>query len=116
MRDEHANLHLIDGRSFARGRSVPKGVEIEPVVRRKSRVVLQAINITLRPAMDFLRALITRQRDLLGKLLEKNFVTIPAAVDTEKQNDRAMHDPGEQDRPGWKCRGRTQALAARRLI
>ena len=36
-----------------------------------------------------------RYSDELRKLLEENFVAVAAAVETEKQNDRAMHDRGK---------------------
>ena len=122
MRDERADLGLIDRwslhncRSFTRGWFIPERVKVEPVVRRTSRVVLQPIDIALRPLLGFLRAPIAIQSYLVRKLLKENFVAVPAAVETEKQNDRTMHDRSEQYRPGGKSSGRAEELTPRGLV
>ena len=56
------------------------------------------------------------QSDLLGKMLEINFVALPATVETEKQDNRAMHNGGKQDRAGRKCSRRAQELTLRCLV
>ena len=40
--------------------------------------------------LDLLRAVIAIQNYPLSEILEVNFVTVPAAIETEKQNNRTM--------------------------
>src|ERR1051325_6814347 len=102
MRDKRANLCCVDRVHPAAiacppepgRRRVPEWIKIEPVVRRNPRVMFEPINVALRPLLDLVGALSARQRDFVGKLLEKNFVTVPAAIETEKENNGAMHEPG----------------------
>src|ERR1043166_2504632 len=124
MRDKRANLCCVDRVHPAAiacppepgGRRGPEWIKIEPVARGNPPVMFGPINIAFRPLLDLLGAVAARQRDFVGKLLEKNFVTVPAAIETEKENNGAMHDPGEQNRSGGKCRGGTKKFAAWRLI
>src|ERR1043166_2385022 len=116
MGNQCADFSLIDCRSLLGGGFVPEWIKVKPVVGREPRVVFQAIDITLCPALDFAGTSIARQGHAVSKLLEENFVSVPTAVETEKQNDRTMHDPGEEDRPRGKGRGRTEELTTRRLI
>ena len=76
---------------------VPKRIEVKPVVRSNARVMLQALGIPLHPQLDLLGATIAIQSDLVGKMFEVNFVTIPAAVETEKQNNGTMRHGGKHD-------------------
>jgi hypothetical protein len=71
---------------------IPKWIEIEPVVRRKPRVMLQAIDVALHPMLDVLRPPVAIQDYFLSQSLEVNFVVVAPAVKAEKQNDRAMHN------------------------
>src|SRR4029453_3947846 len=64
--------------------------------------MLQALGIALHPMLNVFRAAIAIQSDLLGKMLEINFVALAAPVETEKQDNRTMHDRSEQDRTGRK--------------
>src|SRR6266508_1014138 len=84
---------------------VPKRIEVKPVVRRKAREMLQALSVALHPQLDLLGATIASQCDLVGKMFEVNFVTIPAAVEPEKQNNGTMRHGGKHDwadrKRGW---------------
>src|SRR5437660_3257236 len=80
---------------------VPKRIEVKPIVRRNASVMLQALGVALHPQLDLLRPTITVQCDLIGKMFEVNFVTIPATVETEKQNNRAMCHGGKHDWADW---------------
>ena len=66
------------------GPLIPKRVKVKPVVRRKPHVMLQPLDIALRPMLDVAGAVIAIQIYLLGEMLELNLVTVPAAVETEK--------------------------------
>jgi hypothetical protein len=46
--------------------------------------MLQALGVSLHPQLDPLSPTIAIQCDLVGKMFEVNFVTIPATVETEK--------------------------------
>ena len=63
-------------------------------------MMLQPRHVALHPMIDVLGAMITVQNYLLSKILEVNFITITASIEAEKQNDRAMHGGGKQDRTG----------------
>src|SRR4029453_15253143 len=66
--------------------------------------------------LNVFRAAIAIQSDLLSKMLEINFVALPAPVETEKQDNRAMHNRGKQDRTGRKYGRGTQELPLRCLV
>src|SRR5947207_14977610 len=66
--------------------------------------------------MHSYRAVLTIQYCAIAEILEVNFVALPAAVETEKQDNRAMHHRGDQDRPGRKCSRRTEELTLRCLV
>ena len=57
--------------------------------------------------LNVLRAAIAMQSDLLGEMLEINFVARPTAVEAEKQDNRAVHYGGKQNRTGRKCSRRS---------
>jgi hypothetical protein len=67
--------------------------------------MLQALGVALHPQLDLLSPTIAIQRDLVGKMFKVNFVTIPAAVETEKQNNGTMRHGGKHDwadrKRGW---------------
>jgi hypothetical protein len=69
--------------------------------------MLQPLDIALRPILDVAGTVIAIQIYLLGEMLELNLVTVPAAVEAKKQDNRATHDGGKQDRASRECRGRT---------
>src|SRR5437762_6812492 len=77
---------------------VPKRIEVKPVIRRKARVMLQALGVALHPKLNVFGAMIAIQSDLIGKMFEVNFVAVSAAVQTKKQNHRATHCRGQQHR------------------
>jgi len=77
--------------------------------------MLQPIGVALRPMLGVLYAPVAIQDYFPGQLLEVNFVTVAAAVNAEKQDDRAMHDRRKQDRAGRESSGRAQELALRGL-
>src|SRR4029450_8079031 len=83
----------------------PKRIEVKPVVRRMAREMLQALGVALHPQLDLLRPTIAIQCDLVGKMFEVNFVTLPAPVETEEQNNGTMRRGGKHDWPdrkrGW---------------
>src|SRR5580704_9841085 len=89
---------ILESCNFLTGRSlVPKRIEIKPIVRRNARVMLQALGVALHPPLDLLSPTITIQCDLIGKMLEVNFVTVPATVEAEKQHNRTMRHRGKHD-------------------
>ena len=94
---------------------IPKRIKVEPVIRRKPRVIFQAIDVTLHPMLDVLCAPVGIQNYFLSQSLELNFVVVTAAINAEKQDDGAMHDSWEQDRTGRECGRRTQEVALRGL-
>src|SRR6266436_3179527 len=49
-------------------------------------------------------------------MLEVNFVALSAAVEAEKEDNRAMHHGGDQDRAGRKCSRPTKELTLRCLV
>src|SRR5437870_12460499 len=49
-------------------------------------------------------------------MFEVNLVAIPAAVESKKQNHRATHHGGKQDRAGWERRRRVKELTSRSLV
>jgi hypothetical protein len=73
--------------------------------------MLQAFGVALHPQLDLLSPTIAIQCDLVGKMLEVNFVTIPAAGETEKQNNGTMRHGGKHDwtnrERGWPAKEST---------
>src|SRR6266480_3330407 len=78
--------------------------------------MLQPLGITSHPILDVFRAGIAIQDYVIGEMLEVNFLALPAAVEVEKQDNRSMHQRGDQDRPGGKCSGRTEESTLRCLV
>jgi len=56
--------------------------------------MFQPLCVALRPLLDIIRAALPVQKYLLSELLKVNFVTPPAPVKTEKEDDRAMRHGG----------------------
>ena len=63
---------------------IPKRIEIKPIVRRKSGVMFQTIDITLRPMLDVFGTMVAIQDYILGELLEMNFVTITSTIEAKE--------------------------------
>jgi hypothetical protein len=59
--------------------------------------MLQAPGVALHPQLYLLSPTIAVQCDRVGKMFEINFVAIPAAVETEKQNNGTMRHGGKHD-------------------
>jgi hypothetical protein len=57
--------------------------------------MLQAIDVTLHPMLDVLRAPVAIQDYFLSQLLKVDFVVVASPVKAEKQDNRAMHDRGK---------------------
>src|SRR5205823_12276374 len=66
--------------------------------------------------LDVFRAVIAIHDYGIGEMIGVNFVALPAAVEAEKQDNRAMHHRRDQDRPGGKCSGRTEESTLRCLV
>src|SRR5437763_15572821 len=87
-------------------RLIPKRIKIKPIVRRKPGVMLETINITLRPMVDVFGAAVAIQDYFLGESLEINFVVVASMIEAKKQDDGTMHYGGDEngaDRQGWRC-------------
>ena len=96
--------------------SIPERIKVEPVVRRQTRIMLQPRDVALHPRLNLLGAMLPIQHDLVGEMFEVNVIAIPAAVETEEQNDRAMHHGSKQHRAGrQRCR-RAEEVTVRCLI
>jgi hypothetical protein len=83
---------------------VPEWIKVEPVIRRESRVVLQPISIALRPLLELAGPPVAVQNNFIGEMFEMDFVTIASAIKAEEQNDRAMHERGDDDGASRECR------------
>src|SRR2546421_12886624 len=90
---------------------IPKRIEVKPVVRRATGVMLQSLGIALRPMLNVFGPAFTIQNDFVGEMLEVNFVAVPAVIDAEKQNHRTMHHCSKQNRAGRKSGRRAEELA-----
>ena len=75
--------HSQDGCATAAG-LIPKRIEIKPIVRRKPGVMLETIDITLRPMLDVFSAAVAIQDYLLGESLEINLVTIASTIEAKE--------------------------------
>src|SRR5438132_2319301 len=95
---------------------IPKGIKVKPVVRRKTRVMLQSLSVALHPKLGLLGATMPIQNDHVGKMFEINFVTLPPAIEPKKQNDRATHHGSKDDRAGWERSRHTQELTLSCLV
>ena len=60
--------------------------------------------------MNLFRAMFAIQNYLVSELLEVNVVTLAAAVEPEKQDDRAMHHTRKEDRASRENSWRAQEL------
>src|SRR5205814_7419611 len=89
-----------------RWRLIPKRIKVEPVIRRKPRVVLQTIGVALHPTLDLLQAPVAIQDYFISQLLEVNLVTVPPAVNAEKQDNMATHNRRQHSLAGGVSRGR----------
>src|SRR5207248_10765422 len=86
-------------------RLIPKRIKVKPIVRCKPRVILETIDVTLRPMLDVFSPAVAVQDYFLGKSLEKNFVAVASVIQTKEQDDGTMHHGGDKDRADWKgCR------------
>ena len=61
----------------------------------------------LRSEFEHFEVTLHEKEILLRKMLEIDFVALPAAIETEKEDDRAMHNSGKQDRTRRKSSRRT---------
>src|SRR5882724_4534633 len=95
---------------------IPERIKVEPVVRRQTRIMLQPLDVALHPRLNILGAMLSIQHDLAGEMFEVNVVAIPAAVETEEQNDGTMHHGSKQHRAGRQGGRRAEEVTARCLI
>ena len=95
---------------------IPERVKVEPVVRRETRIMLQPRDVALHPGLNLARAMLPIQNDLVGEMFEVNVVPISAAIQTEEQDDGAMHYSTKQNRAGWKRGRRAEEVTARCLV
>src|SRR5437763_11216974 len=87
-------------------RLIPKRIKIKPIVRRNPGVMLETIDITLRPMLDVFGATVAIQDYFLGESLKKNFVAVASMIEAEEQDDGTMHHGGDEngaDRKGCRC-------------
>ena len=63
---------------------IPERIKVEPVVRRQTRVMLQAREVALCPRLRLLRAMLPIQHDFISERFEINVVAIPAAIEAEE--------------------------------
>src|SRR5258705_9697144 len=94
---------------------IPKRIKVKPVVRGKSRVMLETTDITLRPMLDVFGAAVAVQDYFLCESLKKNFVAVASVIQTKKQDDGTKHHRGDKDRADWKRCGRAEELTFRGL-
>src|SRR5207248_1353542 len=69
-------------------------------------VMLETIDITLRPMLDVFGATVAIQDYFLGESLKKNFVAVASMIEAEEQDDGTMHHGGDEngaDRKGCRC-------------
>ena len=63
---------------------IPERIKVEPVVRRQTRVMLQAREVALCLRLRLLRAMLPIQHDFISEMFEINVVAIPAAIEAEE--------------------------------
>ena len=103
MRDQFADFRLVDQPL------TPERIKVEPVGRSRAGVILQTISISLHPFLDLRTPSISLEHNLIGKVFEKDFVAVAAAIQTKKQNHRAMRHCGQKDWAGRKFADLTAA-------
>jgi hypothetical protein len=65
-------------------RLIPKRIKIKPIVRCKSGVMLETIDIALRPMLDVFGAVVAIQDYFLGESLKINFVAVASVIETKE--------------------------------
>src|SRR5438477_13177013 len=81
-------------------RLIPKRIKIKPIVRRKPGVMLETIDITLRPMLDVFGATVAIQDYFLGESLKINFVAVASTIEAKEQDDGAMPPGGTKEGAG----------------
>src|SRR5947207_8042698 len=77
---------------------VPEPVEIKPVVRCDTRIMLKALSVTLHPCRDVFRTMVAIENNIAAKMIEVYFVEVTSSMKTKEQNNSAMHHRSKQDR------------------
>ena len=77
--------------------------------------MFQAIDVALRPTLNVFGAMLAIQNYFVGEFFEMNFVAVASAIDTEEQNDRAMHHGRNHDGADRKRSGGAEELTLRSL-
>src|SRR5206468_4715481 len=95
---------------------VPKRVKVKPVIRRKTRIMLESLGVALHPEVGLLGATIPLQNDHVGEVFEINFIAVPATIEPEKQDNRATHHGSKEGRARWERSWRTQELTLSCLV
>src|SRR4249919_4358669 len=75
---------------------LPEVVEIEPVVRRAPRMMLQPRRVSLHEAGEGLGAFMARQGKPVAERFEDQLVAVAAPVQAEGQRDGYVQDAGDQ--------------------
>ena len=65
-------------------RLIPKRIKIKPIVRRNPGVMLETIDITLRPMLDVFGATVAIQDYFLGESLKNNFVAVASMIEAKE--------------------------------
>src|SRR5262249_24940390 len=99
--------------TFAETSLVPERINVEPIARRETRIMLQPRDVALHPRLNLLGTMFPIQYDLVGERFEANVIAVPAAVEAEKQDDGAMHHGSKQNRPGRQGGGRAKEVTTR---
>src|SRR3989344_3723676 len=86
------------------GIRVPVIVKVEPVIRRKPAIVLEAVDVFLGPEYHILCAILPADLYTFGQELEINVITIAAAIQAEAQNNRYLKRVGQQHGTTWENR------------
>src|SRR5262245_13574535 len=95
---------------------IPKGIEVKPIVRCTTRIMLQPRHVLLYPGLDLLGAMVAIQKNRVGEMFEMNFVAVPAAVEAEEQNHRTMHHGSKQNWSGREGGRPAKKMTLRRLV
>src|SRR5256885_14807378 len=80
---------------------IPKPIKVKPIVRCKSRVMLETIDVTLRPMLDVFGAAVAGEDYFLGESLEKNFVAGGSLIKNQKKDEGTKHHSGDKERADW---------------
>src|SRR3990172_3891887 len=94
------------------GIRVPVIVKVEPVIRRKPAIILEAVDVLLGPARHIFCAILPADLDAFGQELEINVITIAAAIQAEAQNNRYLKRVGQQHGTAWENRPFAQKCRA----